>query len=299
MATIEVRSLTKRFGAVTAVDDVTFTVAPGRVTALLGPNGAGKTTALRILLGLVTPTAGTTTVGGTPYRELHRPTSVVGAVLESSGFHPGRRARDHLRVLALTSGAPLARVEPVLAHVGLAEAADRRVGGFSLGMRQRLGLASALLGEPQILVLDEPANGLDPAGIHWLRRFLRSFVESGGTVVVSSHLLGEVEQLADDAIILARGRMVAAGPLARLTGGTLGTVRARTPQPEALCSALRDRHIACRSAGDQVVLVTGTTTDAVGEAAAARGITLHELTKERSDLEDVFLELTAPAGAHS
>ena len=295
-ATLEVKNLTKRFGAVAAVDDLSFTVLPGRVTAFLGPNGAGKTTTLRILLGLVSPTAGTATVDGTPYRELRHPTSVVGAVLESSDFHPGRRARDHLRVLTIASGLPPGRIDPVLQLVGLTEVADRRVGGFSLGMRQRLGLASALLGEPEVLVLDEPANGLDPSGVHWLRQFLRAFAANGGTVVVSSHLLGEVAQLADDVVIIARGRLVTTGPLAELTDHAAGAVRVRTPQPEALRSALDERHIAHRSVGDHVVLAAGTTTETVGEAAAARGVVLHELTNERSNLEDVFLQLTTSSG---
>ena len=296
MATIEVRELTKRFGSVTAVDDLTFTVPPGRVTAFLGPNGAGKTTTLRILLGLVNPTAGTATIDGSPYRELRHPTSVIGAVLESSGFHPGRTARDHLRVLATASGLPRERVDPALATVGLTEDGHRRVGGFSLGMRQRLGLASALLGQPEVLVLDEPANGLDPAGVHWLREFLRGFAANGGAVVVSSHLLGEVAQLADEVVIIARGRMVRSGLLTELTEHAAGAVRVRTPQPEALRAALDERNLTHESVGgDHVVLVAGTTTEVVGEAAAAAGVTLHELTNEQSNLEEVFLQLTGPA----
>lgn len=296
MATLEVQGLTKRFGAVTAVDDMSFSVPPGQVTAFLGPNGAGKTTTLRILLGLVSPTAGTATIDGQAYRDLPHPTSVVGAVLESSGFHPGRSALDHLRVLATASGLPGERIGPALAQVGLDDARHRRVGGFSLGMRQRLGLASALLGDPQVLILDEPANGLDPAGVHWLRGFLRAFAEAGRSVLVSSHLLGEVAQVADDVAIIARGRLVTSGPLGQLTDQAAGTVRVRTPQPAALRSALDDRGIAHRSSDGHVVLAEGTTTEAVGEAAAGAGVTLHELTTERSNLEDVFLQLTAQAG---
>jgi ABC-2 type transport system ATP-binding protein len=192
MTAISVRGLTKRFGSVTAVDDLSFDVPPGTITGFVGPNGAGKTTTLRIVLGLARPTAGTALVNGMPYVRLDQPARHVGAVLEASGFHPGRTARDHLRVLAGRGGIPAGRVPEVLAEVDLAKAASRRVGGFSLGMRQRLALAGALLGDPGILVLDEPTNGLDPAGVHWLRTFLRARVDGGGTVLVSSHLLAEL-----------------------------------------------------------------------------------------------------------
>jgi ABC-2 type transport system ATP-binding protein len=299
MAIIEVHNLTKRFGGVTAVDHLSFQVAAGGVTAFLGPNGAGKTTTLRILLGLVRPSSGTATIAGRPYGELDRPTHRVGAVLESSGFHPGRRAIDHLRVLATAACLPLERVDAVLARVGLAEAADRRVGGFSLGMRQRLGLAGALIGQPEVLILDEPANGLDPAGVHWLRRFLRSFADDGGMVLVSSHLLGEVAQLADDVVIVAQGCLVRQGPLGTFTDSARRSIRVRTPHVEVLRSALLGKGIPTQVVASDVVVADSSTPEAVGWAAAESGVVVYELTSERSNLEDVFLALTAPEGGES
>ena len=219
MSAISVRHLTKRFAAVTAVDDLSFDVQPGTVTGFLGPNGAGKTTTLRIALGLVHPTSGTALINGSAYRDLPHPALVAGAVLEASGFHPGRTARDHLRILAGPDRIGADRVDEVLADVGLAEAAGRRVGGFSLGMRQRLGLAGALLGNPEILVLDEPTNGLDPAGVHWLRERLRRHADWGGTVLVSSHLLAELALSADHVVVVRSGRLVAQGSLQELTAG--------------------------------------------------------------------------------
>ena len=216
MATIEITGLTKRFGAVTAVNDVTFTVEEGSVVGFLGPNGAGKTTTLRMLLGLVTPTAGTATINGRPYRELRRPRHVVGAALEASGAYPGRTARNHLRIEAIAGDVPSARIAEVLDLVGLTDAADRRVGGFSLGMRQRLGLGTALLCDPQILILDEPANGLDPEGVRWLRRLLRDLAGEGRTVLVSSHILAEVRQTVDSVVIMNAGRLVTHASLAEL-----------------------------------------------------------------------------------
>jgi ABC-2 type transport system ATP-binding protein len=207
MAVIEIKGLTKRFGDRAAVDDLSFVAREGAVTGFLGPNGAGKTTTLRMLLGLVTPTEGTATIGGQPYAALAAPVRHVGAVLEATGFHPGRRARDHLRVLAVGAGLPLARADEVLEEVGLADVGRSRVKTFSLGMRQRLGLAAALLGEPDVLILDEPTNGLDPEGVHWLRQFLRRHADRGGTVLVSSHLLAEVAQTVDEVLILDRGRL--------------------------------------------------------------------------------------------
>jgi ABC-2 type transport system ATP-binding protein len=216
---LEVRGLTKTFGPVTAVREVSFRAPAGQVTGLLGPNGSGKTTTLRATLGLVRPTAGTVLIGGLPYRNLPRPRRIVGAMLEATGFHPGRRARDHLRVLAAAADVPDRRVDAVLDQVGLAEAAGRRVRGFSLGMKQRLGLAAALLGDPQVLLLDEPANGLDPAGIAWLRGLLRGLADEGRTILVASHVLGEVAQTADRVVIVSAGRLRFAGPLDEL-GGT-------------------------------------------------------------------------------
>jgi ABC-2 type transport system ATP-binding protein len=218
MATIEIRGLVKRFGTVEAISGLSFDVDQGSVTGFLGANGAGKTTTLRILLGLVSATAGTAHINGYPYTELSHPLSQVGAVLEASGFYPGRTARDHLRILALTAGVDPSRTEDVLDLVQLSDAAGRRVGGFSLGMRQRLGLAGALLADPEILILDEPTNGLDPGGVRWLRDLLQGFAAEGGTVLVSSHILAEVEQTVDHVVIIERGRLVREGPLTELTG---------------------------------------------------------------------------------
>jgi ABC-2 type transport system ATP-binding protein len=216
---VAVRSLTKRFGDVTAVDDLAFSLRPGTITGFLGPNGAGKTTTLRLLLGLAEPTAGEALVFGRRYRDLDQPTRRVGAVLESNDFNPGRSGRNHLRVLAVSAGIATSRVDEVLELVELGSAARRRVRTYSLGMRQRLGLAAALLGNPELLILDEPANGLDPAGVHWLRHFLRGFAEGGGTALVSSHMLAEAAQTVDDVVIIDRGQRIASGRLDELTGG--------------------------------------------------------------------------------
>jgi ABC-2 type transport system ATP-binding protein len=296
MAAISVQGLTKRFGDVLAVDRLDFEVDPGTVTGFLGPNGAGKTTTLRMLLGLVAPTSGAATIDGRPYRELADPARRVGAVLEQSGFHPGRSARDHLRVLATTAGLAPARVDEVLEQTGLAAAARRRVGGFSLGMRQRLGLAAALLGDPDVLVLDEPANGLDPEGVHWLRGLVRGLADQGRTVLVSSHLLAEVAQTVDQVVIIDRGRLVAQSTLAALTAGADRTVRVRTAQPEALRDLLVARGATVTLDGPEQLLVGGVTAEQVGQAAAASGVVLHEMRFERSNLEDVFLELTGGKG---
>jgi ABC-2 type transport system ATP-binding protein len=296
MAVITVQGLTKRFGDVLAVDRLDFGVEEGTVTGFLGPNGAGKTTTLRMLLGLVTPTSGTATVGGRPYRELADPLRRVGAVLEAGGFHPGRTARDHLRVLATAAGLAPGRVDQVLDQVGLAGAAGRRVGGFSLGMRQRLGLASALLGDPEVLVLDEPANGLDPEGVRWLRGLVRGLAAEGRTVLVSSHLLAEVAQTVDQVVIIDRGRLVAQSSVDALTAGAERTVRVRTPQPERLRDLLVARGASVTLDGPDGLVVGGATTEQVGQAAAAGGVVLHEMRFDRSNLEDVFLALTGKEG---
>jgi ABC-2 type transport system ATP-binding protein len=288
---IEISGLTKTFGAVRAVDDLSCTVAPGRVTGFLGPNGAGKTTTLRCLLGLVTPTSGSATFDGTPYARLADPTGTVGAALEAIGFHPGRTGRDHLRVLAKAAGLPARRVEEVLAQVGMTETATRRAGEYSLGMRQRLQLAAALLGDPDVLVLDEPANGLDPEGIAWLRGFLRHRADSGGTVLVSSHVLSEVEQTADDVVILARGRLVASGSLAELAADGR-PVLVRTPDVHRLETALaRLPAVTIERDGRDGLVVRGASTVDVGRAALAAQVELHELRERGSDLEHVFLSL--------
>ena len=290
---VEVVRLTKQFGAVCAVDDLSFTVDPGVVTGFLGPNGAGKTTTLRCLLGLVRPTAGHTLVGGRPYRDLDRPLTAVGAALEAASFHPGRSARNHLRAMAAAAGLPAGRVDEVLRMVGMTEYADRRVGGYSLGMRQRLGLAQALLGDPAVLVLDEPANGLDPAGIAWLRGFLRALAGEGRTVLVSSHVLSEVQQTVDAVVVLAHGRLVTSGRLADLEA-TQATVLVRTPQRDQLARALAERTppVAARPEGSDGLRVRGWSTDDVGRLAYGLRIELHELSPQPGDLERLFLDLT-------
>jgi len=299
MAVITIQGLTKRFGEVLAVDNLSFEVDRGTVVGFLGPNGAGKTTTLRMLLGLVTPTAGSATIDGEPYRGLAEPVRHVGAVLEASSFHPGRSARNHLRVVATAAGLPLARADEVLAQVGLADAARRRVGGFSLGMRQRLGLATALLGDPQVLILDEPANGLDPEGVHWLRGLLRQLADQGRTVLVSSHVLAEVAQTVDQVVIIAHGRLVTQSSLAALTARTDQLVRVRTPQAKTLRPLLAAQGIQADPDGADQLIAAGTTTEAVGRAAAAAGIVIYEMSAERSNLEDVFLQLTTQQGARS
>jgi ABC-2 type transport system ATP-binding protein len=275
MAVITIQGLTKRFGDVLAVDDLSFAVDQGTVVGFLGPNGAGKTTTLRTLLGLVTPTTGSARIDGRPYRELTDPIRHVGALLEASSFHPGRSARNHLRVIATAAGLPLARADQVLDQVGLTQAAHRRVGGFSLGMRQRLGLATALLGDPQVLILDEPANGLDPQGVHWLRGFLRQLADQGRTVLVSSHVLAEVAQTVDQVVIIARGRLVTQSTLAALTARTDQLVRVRTPQAETLQSLLAAQGIQANPEGADQLLATATTPEIVGKAAAAAGIVIY------------------------
>jgi ABC-2 type transport system ATP-binding protein len=295
MAAIEIRGLTKRFGEVLAVDDLSFDVPRGTVTGFLGPNGAGKTTTLRILLGLVEPSDGTATVEGQPYRALADPLHRVGAILEASNFYPGRTARNHLRVQAMAVDIGPGRIDAVLELVGLTGAAGRRVGGFSLGMRQRLGLATALVGDPEVLILDEPANGLDPEGVRWLRELLRGFADEGRTVLVSSHVLAEVAQMADSVVILDRGRMVAHAPLEELaaTAGVEPVVRIRTSKVEELRAAVVADGAHARVAGPDLMEVTGSTPERVGELAADRAIPVFESVTEVANLEDIFFQLTA------
>jgi ABC-2 type transport system ATP-binding protein len=289
---IDVVGLTKHFGETVALDDLTFSVRPGVVTGFLGPNGAGKTTTLRCLLGLVTPTSGTATIDGRYYRDLDHPVRVAGSALEASDFHPGRAARAHLQMLALAAGIDTARADVLLAQVGLSDAATRRVGGFSLGMRQRLALAQALLGDPPVLILDEPANGLDPAGIAWLRGFLRALAAEGRTILVSSHVLSEVKQTVDDVVVITRGRLVRQGALAELDSGP-SAVLVRTPTPEPLRDSLPGDLV--ETLPDGRLRVRGRTPAEVGHVAFTTGIELHELSAEASDLERVFLDLTADA----
>jgi ABC-2 type transport system ATP-binding protein len=287
---IEVDALSKRFGRTQAVADLSFRVEPGSITGFLGPNGAGKSTTLRAILGLVHPDAGSATVLGVPYVGLDRPLHRVGAVLEASEVHPGRNGRNHLRVLAAAAGLPRSRVDEVLALVELSTAARRRVKGYSLGMRQRLGLASALLGDPEVLVLDEPANGLDPAGIRWLRDFLRALAAEGRTILVSSHVLAEVAQTVDRVVIIHRGRLVQQSSIADVLAGAQGGTVVRSPEPERLRGVLAANGGTVHAAGDG--LVVGLPPERVGELAAANGIVLHELRVEQATLEEVFLELT-------
>ena len=288
---IEVEHLTKRFRSATAVDDLSFSVPRGRITGFLGPNGAGKTTTLRVLLGLALPTSGRASVSGKRYRELETPLEIVGAVLEASNYHPARTGRNHLRALAAAAGIANARVDQVLAEVELSDAATRRVGGYSLGMRQRLSVAAALLGEPELLVLDEPANGLDPEGIRWLRNFLRSFADGGGTVFVSSHVLAEVSQLADEVVIIHRGKLVAHQPVVELIAQAAGATRVRSPRAAALLERLRAAGIDAEADGER--LAVHAPPERVGDLAAEAGIPLHELVADTGSLEEAFLELTA------
>jgi ABC-2 type transport system ATP-binding protein len=288
---VEARSLTKRYGSTVAVDGLSFAIPAGRITGFLGPNGAGKTTTLRALLGLVRPTSGEALVGGSPYARLRDPLGAIGAVLEADTFHPGRSGRNHLRVHAAAAGIPAARVDEVLAEVDLTAAARRRAGGYSLGMRRRLSVAGALLGRPSLLVLDEPANGLDPEGIRWLREFLRGFATSGGTVFVSSHVLAEVAQIADEVVIIHRGRLVAHEPLAALTTRAAGATVVRSPATESLRARLAAAGVAATVVGDGELRVDAPP-ERVGEVAASGGIVLHELRREAATLEEVFLELT-------
>jgi ABC-2 type transport system ATP-binding protein len=292
---IEVTGLSKRYGALNAVDELSFVARRGAVTGFLGPNGAGKTTTLKMLLGLAAPTKGTAAILGGDYAALDRPGRHVGAVLESTGFHPARRGRDHLRILAAAGGLPDSRVGEVLEQVGLEDAGKRRVKEYSLGMRQRLGLASALLGDPEVLILDEPANGLDPSGVQWLRAFLREFAAAGGTVLVSSHLLAEMAQTIDDVVIIAHGRLViqsSLNDLARRAG-----VRVRTPQADSLVAALAAEGVTAEAIDAHTLVAFETTTDSVGLAAAGAGVVIYEMTAERFDLEELFLGLTSNEGA--
>jgi ABC-2 type transport system ATP-binding protein len=291
---IELRGLSKSFGDVRAVDDVTALVEPGQVTAFLGPNGAGKTTTLRMLLGLVAPTAGSATFDGKRYDELAEPVRHVGAVLEASGAHPGRTALDHLRILATAAGLPREAPMRCLAQTGIADAARRRVGDFSLGMRQRLALAAAMLGDPAVLVLDEPTNGLDPEGVRWLRGWIREMADGGRTVFVSSHALSEVEQTADHVLVITHGRLVRSTTLAALRAEAGVGCRVRTPDADRLVAVLDANGCTSRVTGGE--LVVDAPPETVGELAAAHGVVLHSLVGTER-LEDAFfllLEQSAP-----
>jgi ABC-2 type transport system ATP-binding protein len=292
---IEVEGLSKKFGSTLAVDDLTFSVEPGKITGFLGPNGAGKSTTMRAILGLVRPTSGTTTVLGKRYSELDEPARRVGALLETFDAHPGRSGRNHLRVLALAAGIPRSRVDEVLGLVDLRDAGKRRVKGYSLGMRQRLGLAAALLGDPEVLVLDEPANGLDPQGMRWLRDFLRSLAGEGRTILISSHVLAEVAQTVDEVVIVHRGKLVQHAAMGEVEAMTAGSTTVRSPSADRLAALLADGGIEAMATGDGRLAVVGPP-ERVGEIAAEHGIVLHELSVERASLEEVFLELTGDPG---
>jgi ABC-2 type transport system ATP-binding protein len=292
---IEVEGLTKRFGKTLAVDDLSFSVEPGRITGFLGPNGAGKSTTMRAVLGLVKPTSGRTSVLGMQYRDLSEPVRRVGVLLETFDAHAGRTGRNHLRVLALAGGIPRSRVDDVLGLVDLRDAGRRRVKGYSLGMRQRLGLAAALLGDPEVLVLDEPANGLDPQGIRWLRDFLRSLAAEGRTILISSHVLSEVAQTVDDVVIIHRGKLIRHAAMADVEAMAAGSTIVRSPTAERLAQLLAEAQIDATSLADGGLTVAAPP-ERVGEIAAEHRIVLHELSVERASLEEVFLELTGDPG---
>ncbi len=296
-AVVRAESLTKRFGEISAVTDLSFVLEAGTITGFLGPNGAGKTTTLRMVLGLASPTSGRALVFDRPYAELARPSLRIGAVLEATDFHPGRSGRDHLRMLGRAVDVSDSRADEVLRSVELGDAARRRVKGYSLGMRQRLGLAAALLGDPELLILDEPANGLDPEGVRWLRDFLRRLASEGRTVLVSSHVLAEVAQTVDQVLIISRGRLVVESPLAELTARAGGAVRVRSADPQRLTAALHSNDLHVTTGADHSLLVQGASTERVGEIAFAAGVPVHELVTDGGSLEDIFLELTSEASA--
>jgi ABC-2 type transport system ATP-binding protein len=294
---VKAESLTKRFGDVPAVTDLSFALEAGTITGFLGPNGAGKTTTLRMILGLAAPTSGRALVFDHPYAELPRPALRIGAVLEATDFHPGRSGRDHLRMLGQAVDVPDSRVDEVLRLVELGDAGRRRVKGYSLGMRQRLGLAVALVGDPELLILDEPANGLDPEGVRWLRDFLRRLASEGRTVLISSHVLAEVAQTVDRVLIISRGRLVLSSSLAELTARAGGAVRVRSGDPQRLTMALRDEALQVTTGTDHTLLVHGASSERVGEIAFAAGVPVHELVNDGGMLEDIFLDLTSEARA--
>jgi len=293
---IEMTGLTKRYGDKTAVDDLTVTVRPGVVTGFLGPNGAGKSTTMRLIVGLDRPTKGNVTVNGRRYDELAAPLHEVGALLEARSVHSGRSARNHLLALATSHGLGPSRVDELLELVGLTEVARKRVGAFSLGMGQRLGIAAALLGDPAVLLFDEPANGLDPEGIRWIRQLLRRLAADGRTVFVSSHVMSEMALIADHLVVIGRGRLIADLPVDEFVRrGTRHQVRVRSPRLTELASLLSGPDVSVRSLADGAIEVDGMTSDAIGELAASHGLPLHELSPVGVSLEDAFMELTGGA----
>ena len=295
---IEVHDLSKRYGDKTAVDHLTFTVQPGRVTGFLGPNGAGKSTTMRLILGLDRPSSGSATIDGVAYQLLREPLRKVGALLEARAVHTGRSAYNHLLCLAQSQGLPRSRVSEVLSLVGLTEVARKRAGGFSLGMGQRLGIAAALLGDPEVLILDEPVNGLDPEGVRWIRNLMKALAASGKTVFVSSHLMSEMAQTAEHLIVIGRGRLIADESVdAVIARSSSQSVLVRTPQPAQLAKELErgngaDSPVSITTADDGALIVNGMTAPEIGEKASAARVVLHELTPQRASLEEAFMELT-------
>ncbi|GGC61713.1 ABC transporter ATP-binding protein [Hoyosella rhizosphaerae] len=295
---IQVRGLTKAYGPTKAVDNLTFDVRPGIVTGFLGPNGAGKSTTMRMILGLDNPTAGTATINGKKYAELKQPLRHVGALLDAKWVHPNRSARSHLRWMAATNGIPASRVDEVLELVGLSAVGKKKAGSFSLGMSQRLGLAATLLGDPEVLLFDEPVNGLDPEGIRWIRMFMQQLASEGRTVLVSSHMLSEMAQTAEHLVVIGKGQLIADTTVDEFVERASGaTVKVRSPQADALRTALTSHGLTVREDGASTVespslLVVGTTTEAVGDIASQNRITLHELAAQRGSLEEAFMKLT-------
>jgi ABC-2 type transport system ATP-binding protein len=291
--TIEVRGLKKRFGSTPAVDELTFTVSPGKVTGFVGPNGAGKSTTMRMMLGLDAPDAGVALIGGRPYRTLREPLRVVGALLDAEAVHPGRRARDHLLWMAHYTGLPRQRVDEVLELVGLASVAKKRAGGFSLGMRQRLGIAGALLGNPAVLILDEPVNGLDPEGIQWIRGFLRTMATEGRTVLVSSHLMTELQDTADHILVIGRGRLLADTSVRELLAAASdGRVTVRTTRRTEAMTALAGAGATVAIIGPETMTVTNMDAEGVGALLARNGLPFSEIAEHRASLEEAYMELT-------
>ncbi|GEM29967.1 ABC transporter ATP-binding protein [Nocardia neocaledoniensis NBRC 108232] len=296
MGMIELKGLTKQFGQTVAVQDLTFTVRPGQVTGFLGPNGAGKSTTMRMILGLDRPTSGSALIDGKSYQELERPLTQVGALLDAKWVHPNRSARAHLEWLAASNDLPKSRVEEVLRLVGLSEVANKNAGGFSLGMSQRLGLAGALLGDPKVLLFDEPVNGLDPEGILWIRRFMQRLAAEGRTVLVSSHLLSEMAQTAEHLIVIGRGQLIADTTTKDfIDRASEQSVRVRSPQLDQLRSLLTSHGMTVREEGDSALLVAGVTSDEVGKVAGTNNVTLYELAPQQASLEEAFMRMTGGA----
>lgn len=290
---ISLSHLTKQYGDTTAVNDLSFDIKPGVVTGFLGPNGSGKTTTMRCLLGLDYPTSGTATINGHRYRELDMPLREVGALLDAKALHPKRSARNHLRALAATNNIPFRRVDEVLNLTGIESVANKKAGDYSLGMSQRLGIAAAMLGDPGVLLFDEPVNGLDPEGIRWVREFFRSLAKEGRTVLVSSHLMSEMAQTADEIIVIGRGKFIARGTVDELTATRKGAVLVRSASPDKLGAALRHANGEVTEVNDGALEVNGLDAASIGQVALREGIALSELTPQRASLEDVFMELTA------